>query len=134
MCGWPHACASLVLLGGRLDILALGDDTARSLGVNIGRTRVSALVLAVLLAAAAVAVAGPIGFVGLCAPAIVRLAASRSPNLLRHRWLVVLSAMAGVIVVLGSDIVVDRPRELRRRGGHGRGGQAAARGHDAAHR
>lgn len=96
----------LVLLGGRLDILALGDDTARSLGVDVGRTRLTALFLAVLLAAAAVAVAGPIGFVGLCAPAIVRLAASRSPNLLRHRVLVVLSAMAGVIVVLGSDIVI----------------------------
>ncbi len=96
----------LVLLGGRLDILALGDDTARSLGVDVARTRVAALVLAVLLAAAAVAVAGPIGFVGLCAPAIVRLAASRSPNLLRHRLLVVLSAMAGVVVVLGSDIAM----------------------------
>jgi iron complex transport system permease protein len=64
------------------------------------------LVLAVLLAAAAVAVAGPIGFVGLAAPAIVRLAASRSPNLLRHRTLVPLAALAGVIVVLGADIAV----------------------------
>lgn len=96
----------LVLIGGRLDILALGDDTARALGVDVGRTRLSALVLAVLLAAAAVAVAGPIGFVGLCAPAIVRLAGARSPNLLRHRTLVALSALAGIIVVLGSDIAV----------------------------
>ena len=96
----------LVLLGGRLDILALGDDTARALGVDAARTRLSTLLLAVLLAAAAVTVAGPIGFVGLAAPAIVRLAATRSPNLLGHRPLVVLSAMAGVIVVLGSDIAV----------------------------
>lgn len=98
--------AGLVVLGGRLDILALGDDTARALGVDVARTRLAALVLAVLLAAAAVAVAGPIGFVGLGAPAVVRLAASRSANLLRHRVLVVLSALAGVVVVLGSDIVV----------------------------
>lgn len=96
----------LVILGGRLDILALGDDTARALGVDVGRTRLSTLVLAVLLAAAAVAVAGPIGFVGLCAPAIVRLAGTRAPNLLRHRTLVALSALAGIIVVLGSDIAV----------------------------
>jgi ferric hydroxamate transport system permease protein len=96
----------LVLLGRRLDILASGDDTARSLGVDVARTRLGTVVLAVLLAAAAVAVAGPIGFVGLSAPAIVRFAATRSPNLLRHRLLVVLSALAGVIVVLGSDIAV----------------------------
>jgi iron complex transport system permease protein len=98
--------AGLVLLGGRLDILSLGDDTARALGVGVRSTRLGATLLAVLLAAAAVTVAGPIGFVGLCAPAIVRLAATRSPNLLRHRLLIVLSAMAGVVVVLGSDVAV----------------------------
>lgn len=98
--------AGLVMLSGRLDILALGDDIAHALGVGVRSTRLGATLLAVLLAAAAVTVAGPVGFVGLCAPAIVRLVASRSPNLLRHRLLIVLSALAGVIVVLGSDIAV----------------------------
>ena len=71
------AVAGLVLLARRLDILALGDDTARVLGVHVRRTRLGAVLLAVLLSAAAVTVAGPIGFVGLCAPVIVRLLARR---------------------------------------------------------
>src|SRR5690606_29646198 len=56
---------ALVVLGRRLDVLGLGDDTAVVLGVPVRRTRVLGAVLAVLLASAAVTVAGPVGFVGL---------------------------------------------------------------------
>ncbi|EYR62148.1 ABC transporter permease, partial [Actinotalea ferrariae CF5-4] len=65
--------AALVALGRRLDLLALGDDAARSLGLDVRRTRVVVVVLAVVLAAAAVTVAGPIGFVGLAAPVLARM-------------------------------------------------------------
>lgn len=95
---------ALAMVARKLDILALGDDAAAALGVGVRSTRVLATVLAVLLAAAAVTVAGPVGFVGLCGPVLVRLVASRSPNLLRHRVLVPLSALAGAIVVLGADV------------------------------
>lgn len=62
----------LLLVARRVDALALGDDAARGLGVPVRATRVTAVVLATLLSAAAVTLAGPIGFVGLCAPALVR--------------------------------------------------------------
>lgn len=58
----------LLLVARRVDALALGDDAARGLGVPVRATRVTAVVLATLLSAAAVTLAGPIGFVGLCAP------------------------------------------------------------------
>ena len=96
----------LVLLGHRLDILALGDDTAAVLGLDVRRTRLTVTVLAVLLSAAAVTLAGPIGFVGLCAPVIVRLLAPVVPGLHRHRVLLPLSGIAGVLIVLGSDVLL----------------------------
>lgn len=96
----------LMLFAHKLDILALGDDTAAVLGVRVRRTQTIAIVLAVLLSASAVTVAGPIGFVGLAAPAIVRLLAVRIPGLQRHRALIPASAIMGVIVVLGADVVL----------------------------
>ncbi|RFC74404.1 iron ABC transporter permease [Streptomyces sp. AcE210] len=100
------ALAGLVVLGRRLDILALGDDGAAVVGVSPRLTRVLAVVLAVALSAVSVTIAGPIGFVGLCAPAIVRLAGARIPGLLRHRAFVPASAVAGVLVVLGADVLL----------------------------
>ncbi|WP_219414350.1 iron ABC transporter permease [Pseudonocardia nigra] len=100
------AVAGLLLLARRLDILGLGDDTAAVLGMPVRRTRLLVVLLAVLLSAAAVTVAGPVAFVGLCAPALVRLVASRVPGLHRHRALVPVSAVAGVLVVLGADVLV----------------------------
>jgi iron complex transport system permease protein len=98
--------ACLVALGRRLDVLGLGDDTAVVVGVPVRSTRVVVAVLAVLLSAAAVTVAGPIGFVGLCAPAAVRLVAPLVPGLYRHRVLVPMAALAGVGVVLAADVLV----------------------------
>ncbi|MFG3440785.1 iron ABC transporter permease [Nonomuraea sp. NPDC047897] len=95
-----------MLAGPRLDILGLGDDTASVLGVNVRRLRLWATLLAVLASAAAVTVAGPIGFVGLCAPVVVRLLPGSALGLRRHRLLLPLSALAGVLIVLGADIVL----------------------------
>ncbi|MFC4114375.1 iron ABC transporter permease [Nonomuraea zeae] len=100
------ALAAAVLAGPRLDILGLGDDTATVLGLNVRRLRLWLTLLAVLLAAAAVTIAGPIGFVGLCAPVVVRLLPKSIPGLHRHRVLVPLSGLAGVLIVLGSDIML----------------------------
>ncbi|WP_311208526.1 MULTISPECIES: iron ABC transporter permease [unclassified Aeromicrobium] len=90
----------------RLDLLTLGDDEARSLGVPVRRTQLTVIVLAVLLSAVSVTVAGPIGFIGLVAPALVRLGTSRVKGLHRHRALVPLSGLAGVAVVLLADVTV----------------------------
>ncbi|MEO3770491.1 iron ABC transporter permease [Micromonospora sp. B9E7] len=100
------AIVVLMLLGHRLDILALGDDTATVLGLDVRRTRLTVMVLAVLLSAAAVTLTGPVGFVGLCAPVIVRLLAPVVPGVHRHRVLLPLSGIAGVIIVLGSDVLL----------------------------
>jgi iron complex transport system permease protein len=99
------AVGALIALSGRLDIHGLGDDTAAVLGVNPRRIRLVVVLLAVLLAAASVTVAGPVGFVGLAAPAIVRLLGPRVPGLLRHRALLPVSALSGIIVVLGADVL-----------------------------
>ncbi|PWR12461.1 ABC transporter permease [Micromonospora acroterricola] len=100
------AVTVLVLLGHRLDVLALGDDTATVLGLDVRRTRLIVTVLAVLLSAAAVTLTGPVGFVGLCAPVIVRLLAPVLPGVHRHRILLPLSGIAGVVIVLGSDVLL----------------------------
>ncbi|GII06107.1 iron ABC transporter permease [Planobispora takensis] len=96
------AVGAAVLAGPRLDILGLGDDTATVLGVNVRRLRLGLTFLAVVLAAAAVTVAGPIGFVGLCAPVIVRLL----PGTRGHRTTLPLAGLVGVLIVLGSDIAL----------------------------
>ena len=102
------AIAALVLLAfaRQLDLIALGDDAATVLGVRVRRTRLVGIVVAVLLSAAAVTVAGPIGFVGLAAPAIVRLIAQRVPGMQRHALLIPASAIAGVVIVLGADVLL----------------------------
>ncbi|CAM5231884.1 Vitamin B12 import system permease protein BtuC [Streptomyces microflavus] len=93
-------------MGRKLDILALGDDGAAAVGVSPRLTRSIVVVLAVLLAAVSVTVAGPVGFVGLCAPAVVRLLSTWIPGLVRHHAFIPASALAGVLVVLGADVAL----------------------------
>ncbi|SHI62068.1 iron complex transport system permease protein [Nocardiopsis flavescens] len=95
-------CAAL-LLGRRLDVLGLGDDTAASLGVPVARTRVAAVLCAVLLTGASVTLAGPIAFIGLGAPVLARLLAGRVPPLRRHLLLVTVSGLLGALLVLFAD-------------------------------
>ncbi|WP_141893878.1 iron ABC transporter permease [Microbacterium kyungheense] len=100
-------CIVLTLvLARRFDVLALGDDTASSLGVPIRSTRVFGILLSVLLTATAVTLAGPIGFVGLCAPVLARLLARIVPALGRHLLLIPLSGLIGAIVVILADALL----------------------------
>lgn len=64
---------ALALLSPRLNLLTLGDDDARSLGVDVERTRLGLLVLASAAVAAAVSLSGLVGFVGLLVPHLARL-------------------------------------------------------------
>ncbi|MFI9115469.1 iron ABC transporter permease [Streptomyces venezuelae] len=105
----PIAVAGLVgllLLARRIDALALGDDAARGLGVPVRATRLTAVVLAALLSTAAVTLAGPIGFVGLCAPALVRPLARRFRGFTRTRGGLPVAGLVGAALVLGSDVVL----------------------------
>ncbi|PWJ05165.1 ABC transporter permease [Streptomyces sp. NWU49] len=96
----------LLLVARRVDALALGDDAARGLGVPVRATRVTAVVLATLLSAAAVTLAGPIGFVGLCAPALVRPLGRRLRGFLRLRAAVPAAGLVGAALVLGADVLL----------------------------
>ncbi|MEU7137248.1 iron ABC transporter permease [Streptomyces sp. NPDC046261] len=96
----------LLLLARRVDALALGDDAARGLGVPVRATRLTAVVLAALLSTAAVTLAGPIGFVGLCAPALVRPLARRFRGFTRTRGSLPAAGLTGAALVLGSDVLL----------------------------
>ncbi|WP_453985892.1 iron ABC transporter permease [Brevibacterium casei] len=98
--------AAAVLLSRRLDLLSLGDDAAGVLGVPIRSTRTIGVLLAVVLTAVAVTLAGPIGFVGLAAPVITRLLARIVPVLGRHVVLIPATALVGAIIVILSDAVL----------------------------
>ncbi|MFD0318926.1 iron ABC transporter permease [Streptomyces flavalbus] len=100
------ALAGLLLTARRLDALALGDDTARGIGVPVRSTRVTVVVLAALLSAAAVTLAGPIGFVGLCAPALVRPLARRLAPYRRTRLALPVAGLVGAGLVLGADVLL----------------------------
>ncbi|MBQ8388326.1 MAG: iron ABC transporter permease [Clostridia bacterium] len=93
-----------------LDLLSLGEETARGLGVNVMHSRFLFLMLASALAGAAVSFAGLLGFVGLLVPHIMRRFVGSS-----HRYLVPASAMGGAILVLFCDLlsrVLFAPYEL----------------------
>ncbi|WP_245555549.1 iron ABC transporter permease [Gordonia soli] len=97
---------AVILLGRRLDVLAMGDDAASTVGVPVRRTRALAVLAAVLLTSTAVTVAGPIAFVGLCAPIMVRLMASRLKGLQRHILLLPASGLMGAVIVVLADVVI----------------------------
>ena len=100
------ATAVGLLLSRRLDLMALGDDTAVVLGVPVRSTRIVGIGLAVVLTAAAVTLAGPIGFVGLCAPVVVRLLGRLVPALNRHAVLIPAAGLVGALLVILADVLV----------------------------
>jgi iron complex transport system permease protein len=94
------AAVVLCLAARLLDVLAVGDDEAASLGVRPGRVRLVVLLAASLATAAAVAVSGLIGFVGIVVPHLVRLLAGAS-----YRVVVPLSLLGGAAFLIVADEV-----------------------------
>jgi iron complex transport system permease protein len=96
------AVSSGVLLAHRrlLDVLSVGDAEASTLGVDIGRTRLLVVAAATLGTAAAVAVSGLIGFVGIIVPHTVRLVAGAS-----YRRVLPLSMLVGAAFLIGADLL-----------------------------
>jgi iron complex transport system permease protein len=83
-----------------LNIMAGGDETAKSLGIKVERTRLVMMGIASLVAASIVAFTGPIGFIGLVAPHICRMVIGGD-----NRFLIPASAAAGAILLLASDTI-----------------------------
>lgn len=95
--GWPHALSvfvavvvlmpALLVAARRLSVMEMGDDAATSLGVPVERYRFGVMVLAVMLTAIAVAATGPIAFIALAAPQIVRRLVGRGGVLVMPSFL-----------------------------------------------
>ncbi|MEX1079077.1 MAG: iron chelate uptake ABC transporter family permease subunit [Homoserinimonas sp.] len=110
---WPFIAVGAILaftVGRMLNLLSLGDDLARGLGQNLMLTRVIAALAVVLLCGTATALAGPMVFVGLVVPHIVR--PITGPD---YRWILAYSAVLGPVLLLAADVVgrlIVRPAEL----------------------
>ncbi|EAR55039.1 ABC transporter, FecCD family protein [Photobacterium sp. SKA34] len=113
---WPTpiiVITAIVLLrhGQVLNLLALGEQNAHGMGVNVRRSRFTLLVLTTVLTAMAIAVAGPIGFIGLIVPHLIRLILG--PD---NRRLLPFSAIFGALFLLLCDLLartVIAPNELK---------------------
>jgi iron complex transport system permease protein len=101
--GGPAILAGAIIIAAHardLDALLLGETAAQSVGVDVRRVRMRLVLATSLVVGAAVAVAGPIGFVGLLVPHIVRLTVGPT-----HRALVPLSFFGGGIFLVAADVV-----------------------------
>jgi iron complex transport system permease protein len=110
----PFLLAGTVLalaLARPLNAMAMGDDTAKALGANLNRTRALSMLAATVLCGAATAACGPIVFVGLMVPHVVR--SFTGPDL---RWILPYAAILSPVLLLGADVIgriVARPSELQ---------------------
>lgn len=88
-----------LLLATKMNVLAMGDDVAKGLGLNTGIVKMGVGIVVVLLAGSAVAVSGPIGFIGIVIPHITRSIVG-----IDHRWVIPFSGLLGAILLLAADI------------------------------
>lgn len=110
--GPPMAVALVagVLLAPRVTLLAMGDEVAQGLGVRTGALKAQLLAVVVVLTACSVALAGPLGFIGLVIPHVVRLYVGSD-----YRWIVPYAALVGALYLVSVDIVARiaiPPREI----------------------
>nr|WP_242042563.1 iron ABC transporter permease [Leptolyngbya sp. FACHB-541] len=109
----PYVLIGLIIafsLGKQITTLTLGEDVARGLGLNTAWVKAIAIITVVLLAGSAVALAGPIGFVGLVIPHIVRFWVG-----VDYRWILPYAAVWGAVLLLIADLaarLIIKPQEL----------------------
>ncbi|MCB0080374.1 MAG: iron ABC transporter permease, partial [Caldilineaceae bacterium] len=109
----PYLVGGLVLalaLGRQITTIALGEDVAKGLGQRTGWVKGLSAVAVVLLAGGSVAVAGPIGFIGLVIPHVVRFSVG-----VDYRWILPYAALLGASFLIFSDVaarLILRPMEL----------------------
>ncbi|AZV44971.1 siderophore ABC transporter permease [Peribacillus asahii] len=104
--GWIAA----VLIAPKMNVLAMGDDVAKGLGLKLGIVKIVVVVIVILLAGGSVAVAGPIGFIGIVVPHVARKLIGTD-----HRWLIPFAGLLGGILLLVADIgarYIIMPREV----------------------
>ncbi|RSD28348.1 FecCD family ABC transporter permease [Mesobacillus subterraneus] len=104
--GWAGA----ILISVKMNVLSMGEDVAKGLGLNTAFVKLAAGIIIVLLSGGAVAVAGPIGFIGIVIPHVTRAVVG-----IDHRWVIPFSAIFGGMLLLAADIAaryVLMPQEI----------------------
>lgn len=99
-----------LLLAGQLNVLAMGETVAQGLGQRTGLIKALAAAAVILLAGGSVAVAGPIAFVGIIIPHIIRHFVGAD-----HRWILPYCALTGAILLVSADIgsrYIAMPKEI----------------------
>jgi len=98
-------------MGRQINLMSMGDDVAVGLGQRTGFVRIMAVVIVTVLAGSAVAMAGPVAFVGLAIPHMARSLVG--PD---YRWITLYSLLLGPCLLLSADVigrVIVRPAELQ---------------------
>ncbi|CAM4006673.1 iron ABC transporter permease [Paenibacillus alkaliterrae] len=110
---WPFMAVSWIaalLIARHINVLTMGEDAAKGLGQRTLAVKIAAGVIIGILAGCSVAIAGPIGFIGMVIPYIARFFAG-----IDYRWIIPYSAILGAILLLLSDIAarfIVMPEEL----------------------
>ncbi|WP_433942940.1 FecCD family ABC transporter permease [Paenibacillus sp. SN-8-1] len=110
---WPYMASGMLialLLSRHLNVLAMGDDLAQGLGQSPARIKLIGAASVILLAGGSVAVAGPIAFVGIIIPHIVRYLVGTD-----HRWILPFSGVLGAILLVAADLgsrYIAMPKEV----------------------
>ncbi|MFC9600289.1 FecCD family ABC transporter permease [Peribacillus butanolivorans] len=94
--GWGLA----LITSGKMNVLSMGEDVAKGLGLNIVFLKIVLGLVVILLAGGSVAVAGPIGFIGIVVPHLTRFIVG-----IDHRWLIPFAGLLGAVLLLAADII-----------------------------
>ncbi|MFY0783668.1 FecCD family ABC transporter permease [Peribacillus simplex] len=104
--GWGLAW----IMSGKMNVLSMGEDVAKGLGLNIVFLKLVMGLAIILLAGGSVAVAGPIGFIGIVVPHLTRSIVG-----IDHRWLIPFSGLFGAVLLIAADVIsryILMPREI----------------------
>ncbi|MDP9738474.1 UNVERIFIED_ORG: iron complex transport system permease protein [Bacillus sp. B2I3] len=109
----PYLAAGWVLaliMSGKMNVLSMGEDVAKGLGLNIVFLKLVLGLAIILLSGGSVAVAGPIGFIGIVVPHLTRSIVG-----IDHRWLIPFSGLFGAVLLIAADVIsryILMPREI----------------------
>ncbi|MFS0888185.1 FecCD family ABC transporter permease [Peribacillus frigoritolerans] len=109
----PYLAAGWVLaliMSGKMNVLSMGEDVAKGLGLNIVFLKLVLGLAIILLSGGSVAVAGPIGFIGIVVPHLTRSIVG-----IDHRWLIPFSGLFGAVLLIAADVIsryILMPREV----------------------
>lgn len=109
----PYLAAGWVLaliMSGKMNVLSMGEDVAKGLGLNIVFLKLVLGLAIILLSGGSVAVAGPIGFIGIVVPHLTRSIVG-----IDHRWLIPFSGLFGAVLLISADVIsryILMPREV----------------------